>query len=323
MLDFWGKAQPAYPGSVPTHPAAYHCLDVAAVASALLEGRVGLIRWFAAELAWSEAATRGALLALVAVHDVGKFTRPFQALCEPAWPTAVLGPWRALSPNPRHDAAAWLVLDRLELPWLAGWRPDERDALLAGVIGHHGRPVANPYRSVLEEDVLDEQCLAAAGEFVGTATQLFGVEALPRPSRSGLSRASWLLAGLTNVADWLGSNQRWFPYHPPSLAPDAYFRDVAMPRAERAVVEAGLSAPRIAPFPGFAKLTGSSFPPSDSQNWAERVALPSGPCLALVEDLTGSGKTEAALVLAHRLMQAGRADGLFVALPTIGTPAHH
>jgi CRISPR-associated endonuclease/helicase Cas3 len=35
--------------------------------------------------------------------------------------------------------------------------------------------------------------------------------------------------------------------------------------------------------------------------------------------VTGAGKTEAALVLAHRLMQAGRAQGLFFALPTMAT----
>jgi CRISPR-associated endonuclease/helicase Cas3 len=49
------------------------------------------------------------------------------------------------------------------------------------------------------------------------------------------------------------------------------------------------------------------------------VALPVGPLLALVEDVTGGGKTEAALVLAHRLLAAGRADGLYFALPTMAT----
>ena len=47
--------------------------------------------------------------------------------------------------------------------------------------------------------------------------------------------------------------------------------------------------------------------------------MPSGPALFVVEDLTGSGKTEAALILAHRLMVAGRAEGLYVALPTMAT----
>jgi CRISPR-associated endonuclease/helicase Cas3 len=55
------------------------------------------------------------------------------------------------------------------------------------------------------------------------------------------------------------------------------------------------------------------------QGWAETVALPDGPLLAVIEDQTGSGKTEAALILAHRLLADGRADGLYVALPAMST----
>jgi CRISPR-associated endonuclease/helicase Cas3 len=55
------------------------------------------------------------------------------------------------------------------------------------------------------------------------------------------------------------------------------------------------------------------------QDWAERVPLPDGPFLALVEDVTGGGKTEAALVLTHRLLAEGRAKGLYMALPTMAT----
>ena len=39
----------------------------------------------------------------------------------------------------------------------------------------------------------------------------------------------------------------------------------------------------------------------------------------MIEDVTGSGKTEAAVTLAHRLIASGRADGLFLGLPTMAT----
>lgn len=42
-----------------------------------------------------------------------------------------------------------------------------------------------------------------------------------------------------------------------------------------------------------------------------------GPQLFILEDVTGAGKTEAALILAHRLMAAGKAQGLFFGLPTM------
>ncbi|MGC0623667.1 CRISPR-associated helicase Cas3', partial [Escherichia coli] len=44
-----------------------------------------------------------------------------------------------------------------------------------------------------------------------------------------------------------------------------------------------------------------------------------GPQLFILEDVTGAGKTEAALILAHRLMAAGKAQGLFFGLPTMAT----
>ena len=52
---------------------------------------------------------------------------------------------------------------------------------------------------------------------------------------------------------------------------------------------------------------------------AETAVLPDGPVLTLVEDMTGAGKTEAALILAHRMIASGRARGLFFALPTMAT----
>ena len=55
------------------------------------------------------------------------------------------------------------------------------------------------------------------------------------------------------------------------------------------------------------------------QVWAESVSLPDGPLLMLIEDMTGGGKTEAAIMLAHRLMAAERADGIYFALPTMAT----
>ena len=42
------------------------------------------------------------------------------------------------------------------------------------------------------------------------------------------------------------------------------------------------------------------------QRAAKDIDLPDEPTLVLIEDETGSGKTEAALILAQRMMQAGK-----------------
>ena len=55
------------------------------------------------------------------------------------------------------------------------------------------------------------------------------------------------------------------------------------------------------------------------QQWAVTLTLPDGSILAVLEDETGSGKTEAVLTLAHRLIAAGRAERVYVALPTMAT----
>ncbi|ABX19973.1 hypothetical protein SARI_00019 [Salmonella enterica subsp. arizonae serovar 62:z4,z23:-] len=49
-----------------------------------------------------------------------------------------------------------------------------------------------------------------------------------------------------------------------------------------------------------------------------------GAQLFILEDVTGAGKTEAALILVHRLMAAGKAQGLYFGLPTMAvTPFKH
>ena len=55
------------------------------------------------------------------------------------------------------------------------------------------------------------------------------------------------------------------------------------------------------------------------QDWARKVELPAARHCFMIEDETGSGKTEAAMMLAHRLMAAGRAEGVYIALPTMAT----
>jgi len=59
--------------------------------------------------------------------------------------------------------------------------------------------------------------------------------------------------------------------------------------------------------------------PTPLQRYAISQPLVEGPQLFIMEDVTGAGKTEAAMVLVHRLMSAGLADGLYVGLPTMAT----
>ncbi len=67
-----------------------------------------------------------------------------------------------------------------------------------------------------------------------------------------------------------------------------------------------------------ADLSGGG-PARPMQRLAATVELAAGPQLFILEDATGSGKTEAAILLAARMMAAGLGEGLYIALPTMAT----
>src|SRR5688500_12326037 len=50
-----------------------------------------------------------------------------------------------------------------------------------------------------------------------------------------------------------------------------------------------------------------------------QLTIGTGPQLFILEEVTGAGKTEAALMLAHRLMCADLGHGVYIGLPTMAT----
>ncbi len=317
---FWGKARSELGGSPLMHPLTAHSLDVAAVA-ALLPRRHG------------PPMPAQALGFLVALHDIGKFSRGFQAMVPEHWPSAALGPLpRSGVPlGPRHDAMGFHLLagalaraldpvlpERIDGRW--AWDAGTRGKLLRALAGHHGRPPSD-IATKLGPDLLCQGCIAAASAFVAAMRALFAPPPLPRLDDRDSDRLAWHLAGLTTLADWIGSRQAWFPYADADAVADpaAYYWNHAMPRAAAALAAAGLIGARPARFDGIRRLFPQIDTASPVQAWAASVEPPPGPMLAVIEDLTGSGKTEAAMVLAHRLLAEGRASGVFLALPTMAT----
>jgi CRISPR-associated endonuclease/helicase Cas3 len=190
--------------------------------------------------------------------------------------------------------------------------PTERDQVLRAICGHHGRP---PQESVFRQDC--GVCQDVAATFVADLQMI--LEPTPLPDLD-LSALSWWLAGLTVLADWIGSNEAWFPYEPTSEGLPDYW-PVAQSRAAAANAAAG-----VLPIMPSDKLTAPDLLPlgaAASPLQHAILTLDLGPTdaatLVIVEDQTGSGKTEAALLLAHRLMAEKSARGLFIALPTMAT----
>ncbi len=274
-------------------------------------------------LGTSNDNARQVFVALIALHDIGKFAEAFQCKVPDAWPTSVLGPIRN-DAGPHHTQTAFDLREKLDFQTLFAPALDtsswifEFDALWAPVAGHHGRPVDSGGNTVTISGIR-KAGISAALEFAQAAAKLFGpFELIGKPDRAKLAALSWSLAGLTNLADWIGSNREFFCYCAPTLDFETYW-DYARKQAVKAISAAGISPVAATSDCSSLKLFPAITAPSPLQNQLSSMALPDGPLLAIVEDVTGSGKTEAALLLAARFIGADRAAGLFFALPTMAT----
>ena len=69
--------------------------------------------------------------------------------------------------------------------------------------------------------------------------RLFSLTRMTEAYLSSDSTASWMIAGLTNIADWVGSNRDRFPYCEPDVTLAGYWPD-AQKKAADAVVAAGI-----------------------------------------------------------------------------------
>ena len=311
MRQAWGKTE-----GDEVHHLAHHCMDVAAVFAALLELPVFRDRLeTAAEASLTEADCQR-LSALVFLHDIGKLHPGFQAK---GWPP---GSWRGPTAGHLKEGLAFLLLavPRPEHPFHGTTREimkwgEAIGSLFRAVIAHHGRPVETPsapmladWRVVPHYDWRAEaavMCEALHRWFAAA----FESDGRPLPCNPRFHHA---VAGLAALADWIGSDTRFFPFSQPfDLSHDTAAHDAA----REAVATIGLDPGPVAtiPAPSFSGLTGFLEP-----NPAQAVVGDVGPeaRLLILEAETGSGKTEAALWRFTQLLAAGSVSGLYFAVPT-------
>lgn len=110
-----------------------------------------------------------------------------------------------------------------------------------------------------------------------------------------------LLAGLTSVADWIGSGR--FFENP---------EEDWLPCVGNALDDAGFVRPAYRQNLTFDEIFG--FPPRVEQE--ELIKASSGPGVYVLEAPMGIGKTEAALYVAYQQLVSGKATGIYFALPT-------
>lgn len=327
--SFWGKAGE---GS-DYHPLPYHSLDVAATGKAFLRHNECVTRRLARMLDTPESILETWAVFFLGLHDIGKFSRHFQAL-RPDLSELLHGD-RTELPYVRHDVLGELFWKRVLHPYclergllgVTGGRRRARhdtsaDYWLHTVLGHHGKPVAAEDPSVREvpDNYFPKSNTAAATQFFNDWCALCGIaDEAPPVSSERVRIASWWLAGLAVLCDWLGSNQEHFPYVTESIPLNAYWA-MAQQRAEIAIARSGLIPAPVASCSSPWVLFGADFKePTPLQAHCRSSPLEPGAGLYLLEDVTGAGKTEAALILAHRLMANQQLRGIYFALPTMAT----
>jgi len=292
-------------------------VDVAMTAELLVEHFVpiGLRNRLLAPLGIDEQDGVRFIAWIVALHDFGKATPAFQQKAE-------LG---------RLAKTSGLVFDvrqkdldhgRIGLDLLSEAIRDRLGDLALpmarAVVAHHG---------VFPSDADLEPGVRQKGDDAWREARRSILEEISRicpwsvaPTSEILSDRTWfvLLAGLTSVADWVGSMVAFFPYRAPSQALAGYSAD-SRERARHALREVGMVQARSSARLGFRQL----FPeltPWPLHEIADRVASEMRePTLVVVEAPMGEGKTEAALTIAEAARSACGCTGLFVGLPTQAT----
>ncbi|WP_460034971.1 CRISPR-associated helicase Cas3' [Methylothermus subterraneus] len=310
----WGKYQPAT-GSV--HSLADHCLDVAVVFERLLS-----IPNLARLPPLSESQ-KLRLAVLAFLHDFGKCNRGFQAKANPS-----------AKDTAGHIMEGVALLLELQDRWPPGWQslitdivgwftnPEQAGQMLLASLSHHGRPVSlNDYEASDIDEVAKKWWAAGEGYDPFAALDALAAaarEAFPRAFAANVEpidatpALQQRFAGLVMLADWIGSDTQFFPYHTPHGQARAEFARKAAHQALKAI---GLIPPEPRTARPFAQVFG--FQPTPLQEALGHTLEPGEATrLLLIESDTGSGKTEAALAWFFRLYAEGRVDGLYFALPT-------
>ena len=334
---FWAKSETRHGYPKRIHLLEHHLADVGATFEALLAQptiRQRLARSGGLDDLDAPAVARLSLLA--AFHDIGKVNAGFQAQI---WqdadfpsgrrPSALRGGhYRELAPVLRGEngETAQRFFDSLGWWWDATESWDDCGgetvcALFIAALSHHGQPLQLEgglnHNSRLWDHLGHLDPFAQLQRIGGLARQWFpaawesGGQGLPSQPEF-----QHHFLGLCTLADWIGSNDAWFPFR--GEPQDGYI-DRAREQARYAVRTVGLDLTeqreRFTGAPGFPGLfPGIDGPPNAIQQAAADTPLPEP--LVIIESETGSGKTEAALWRFARMYQAGLVDGLYFALPT-------
>ena len=309
-MEYWAKTTTEGKSGISVYD---HMLNVGSVAHCIAESSPEILERF-----HLQASVVGALAAL---HDLGKISPGFQRKCE-AWlgenelvTVAHNGCWDT-SMETDHGKVSHAAIQA----FLGEIGVDRKTAkYVSSVLGaHHGRLTPPNDRGYRPQKAISETYsnIDWDAERMAVARMIWDhfSECSVHFSLSDDSPMLWWLAGLTSVADWIGSDERFFPSN-----------GTEKPINKTTVA---LQALDVIGFYNTDFVQGLSFHdlfhdsqepqkiwvPNDMQE--KTFATVCGPGVYIIEAPMGAGKTEAALWAAYYLLALGRASGIYFALPT-------
>lgn len=306
LFSYWGKAKKTkeHGGAFEWHPVLYHSLDCASVAKAWLDTSPGIKRALNAD------ENLSFILFFIYMHDFGKISARFSTIVFPLWEILFQGAYGDIvnvesEPYQHGPEGSALFseefLEEEECDWMcaAGKHHDRcRDSRLYS------------QKAAKEGSALFNDEAEARKEFVKIGRELFfngkDESFLDMPSVPGE------FLGFCSVCDWIASNPDFFPFVTEKMHPLDYF-NMRYSLAKQALSKCGLISEKPS-------CCGMELFDGYTPRGIQKLDVPAeSGLLFIVEAPTGSGKTEAALSIASRLIVEGVADSIIFALPTQAT----
>jgi len=298
----------------------YHLIDAGAVALRLWEAALsGAVREEIARFLGLDPEEAGKLIAYwCALHDIGKASPVFQSKHPDMKEKAKAVRFSfdgVMNPAAYHSLVSGRFLEE------SGQIPLQ---VHIAISGHHGawncdyEFGSDSYGGGLWQDYRLET-MARLAALLGpgeAARQLTFAE-----NEDSNLFATWL-SGFITAADWIASNEELFPFKSELMPLEEYFQE-ALQRAGQALHRLGWVGWKArGEAVTFAKMFPKTPIPRPIQARIFSIfeeAGPDEPFLLIVEAPTGIGKTEIALYLADRWLQACGGSGLYMAMPTQAT----